>query len=69
MARVMPRVFNKPDPWPADPPLRPPMPAFRVIKDFTCEGIRFHKGQLLALGSPSAQAIHREYPEYLQPTR
>ena len=68
MARGIHKVFNKPDPAP-DPPLRPIVPALRVTKDFTCEGIRFREGQLLSADSPSAQALFREYPEYLQPTR
>ena len=65
---LSPGVFNKPDPAP-DPPLRPIVPALRVTKDFTCEGVRFHEGQLLAPDSPIVQAIHREYPELLRPPR
>jgi hypothetical protein len=38
--------------------------AFRVAKDFTCEGVRFHKGEPVSPDSPLAQVIHREYPEY-----
>jgi hypothetical protein len=51
------------------PPLRPPVGALRVMKDFTCEELRFREGQLLSPDSPIAQAIHREYPHYLQPAQ
>ena len=67
MARPTPKRAS--ETWPADQPLRPSFPALRVTKDFTCEGLRFREGQLLSPESPIAQAIHREYPEYLQPAR
>jgi hypothetical protein len=63
MRRLTPRRAS--NPWPADPPLRPPVRALRVTKDFSCEGLRFREGQLLSPDSPIAQAIHREFPKYL----
>ena len=66
MSRLTTKRARQPAP---DPPLRPIVPALRVTRDFACEGIRFRAGQLLSPDSPIAQAIHREYPEYLQPTR
>jgi hypothetical protein len=67
MARLIPKRASSP--WPADPPLRPFVRAFRVAKDFTCEGIRFHKGELVSHDDPLAQAIHGEFPEYLVPAQ
>jgi hypothetical protein len=61
--------MRRPDPFPPDPPLRPPVPAYRVKKRFSIEGRIFEEGRLLSLDCPLAQAIHREHPEYLQPTR
>ena len=66
MSRLTPKRARQPAP---DPPLRPIVPALRATREFTCEGLRFREGQLLSPESPIAQAIHREYPEYLQPAR
>jgi hypothetical protein len=65
----MRRLTKRAASWPADPAQRPSVRALRVTKDFTCEGLRFREGQLLSPDSPIVQAIHREFPEYLQPTR
>jgi hypothetical protein len=66
MRRLSPKRAN---PWPADPATRPSVRAFRVTRNFTCEGFRFYEGQLVSPDSPLAQAIHGEYPEYLQPAK
>lgn len=68
MARLTPKRLRE-EHFPPGPALRPTVPALRVTKDFTCEGLRFREGQLLSPDSLLAQAIHREYPEYRQPTR
>jgi hypothetical protein len=55
--------------WPTDPPLRPPVRALRVTKDFTAEGLWFREGQLVSPDNKLVQAIAAEHPEYLQPAR
>jgi hypothetical protein len=68
MRRLTPKRAS--NPWPADPPLRPPVRALRVTKDFTCEGLYFHVGQIVSPDNELVQAICREDPHhYLEPAR
>jgi hypothetical protein len=66
----MSRLTPNGDPeFPPDPPVRPPVQAFRVVKSFNCEGFEFREGDLVSPDSPLAQAIFAEHPKYLQPAR